>query len=76
MNPYRGGQDSTTETYSGNAGFRVLTEEDLAAYVTVLNPPTVRLRLSPFFVVEGMEMPNRWWRFWQWALLGWTWERM
>ena len=39
--------------------------------------PTVQsvLRLSPCFTVHCTHpMPSRWVRFWQWALLGWTWE--
>lgn len=31
---------------------------------------------SHLFVSAGDgKFPNRWWRFWQWALLGWRWER-
>lgn len=26
-------------------------------------------------VVMNFPMPNRWWRLWQWVLLGWRWDR-
>jgi hypothetical protein len=30
---------------------------------------------DPGFVIDSiLPLPNRWWRFWQWLLLGWEWE--
>ncbi len=25
--------------------------------------------------IDAFQMPNAWWRFWYWALLGWRWRR-
>lgn len=37
---------------------------------------TCRVRMAPYFFAEQPSMPNVWWRFWQWLLLGWTWEKI
>ena len=38
---------------------------------------TALLHVSPSFIIHTAHPPpNRWWRFWQWALLGWKWERI
>ena len=46
--------------------------------ILVPDPFTVRAILT---LAQGYEfhldkpMPNGWWRFWQWALLGWKWRK-
>lgn len=39
-------------------------------------PSTCRVQIAHSFSVEQPTMPNRWHRFWQWTLLGWTWEKI
>jgi hypothetical protein len=46
-------------------------------FVIHLRPACSILHVTPSFKIHGAEPPpNRWWRFWQWALLGWRWERL
>lgn len=40
-------------------------------------PPRSILTITPQFKIEYHETPpNRWRRFWYWALLGWKWEKV
>jgi hypothetical protein len=38
--------------------------------------PTARMKMADGFYYVGPSMPNRWHRFWQRVLLGWTWEKL
>lgn len=54
---------------------------DLGPYGEMLfveSPPRDQwqMRLNTHFTVTQPTRPNAWWRFWQWALLGWTWEKL
>jgi hypothetical protein len=44
----------------------------------IQSPPKPRacLTLIPEFRVYTTHIPNGWWRFWQWLLLGWHWRRL
>lgn len=38
--------------------------------------PKSRLHITPGLALYSLSpMPNRWWRFWQWLLLGWRWSK-
>lgn len=40
-----------------------------------VQPHRWRLQAGPYFRLDtAMDRPNAWVRFWQWLLLGWTWE--
>lgn len=49
---------------------------DSIGFVQAVPRDKYRLRLNANFFVEQPTRPNAWWRFWQWALLGWTWEKI
>ena len=39
--------------------------------------PKARLNINEGFLIESVEKrPNAWWRFWQYFLLGWKWEKL
>lgn len=48
-------------------------------HLLVSIPPPVRsiLYIHDLVKLECPDRPpNRWWRFWHWALLGWKWEKL
>lgn len=65
-------------TVDANNGARIFSLDWSGTHRSIVSPPqpSYRLKLAPYFSVEQAVMPNRWWRFWQWVLLGWTWEKM
>ena len=44
----------------------------------IQEPPVTRLSIQDDVILIGTSrpLPNRWRRFWYWALLGWRWERI
>jgi hypothetical protein len=45
----------------------------------ITDGPPIRsiLTITSEFKIEYRKSPpNRWWRFWYWALLGWRWEKV
>lgn len=51
-------------------------DNESISFVRAIPRDKYRLRLNSNFTVEQQTRPNAWWRFWQWALLGWTWEEI
>lgn len=49
-----------------------------APYLMISDPQAkARLVIGGVLVINtALELPNWWWRFWYWFLLGWTWERL
>ncbi len=48
-------------------------------HLLIAIPPPVKsaLLIRDLVRIESPKPPpNFWWRFWYWALLGWTWERL
>jgi len=39
-------------------------------------PPKYIMYMTPQYAIYHNEQPNAWVRFWQRALLGWTWEKL
>jgi len=39
-------------------------------------PPPFRLEIAPGLIFEMHRQPHAWWRWWQWALLGWKWSKL
>ena len=66
-------------TPEGSASPAIIMPEDGAGsvhFAAAVPSCTCQVRIAPYFYVEQPVMPNHWWRFWQWALLGWTWEKI
>ena len=38
--------------------------------------PRACVTLLPELRIYTTDIPNGWWRFWQWLLLGWRWRRL
>ena len=57
---------------------KIVAEKPLGEFPLNLYKPPVyksRLTINTNFTIDFIsEMPNAWWRFWQWLLLGWKWE--
>lgn len=52
------------------------TATQASQHLLITEPPIRSvLYASPYIRLEGPHpMPNWWWRFWYWALLGWKWK--
>ena len=44
--------------------------------ITELPPVKAHLNINGVISINSASFPNGWWRFWQWALLGWKWRRL
>jgi len=43
----------------------------------LLPKPVCELQIIPELrITSASPIPNRWWRFWYWVLLGWTWRKL
>lgn len=58
------------EQQSHPAGLQTSVPLELPGYQAVL------IVTAEFRVFTKDPVPNRWRRFWHWALLGWKWERL
>ena len=46
---------------------------DMTVSITAIKS---RLIVNDFSYTSYLNRPNWWWRFWQWLLLGWRWEKV
>lgn len=69
---YADGSTTTTNYPQSDAD----TATESPVFVLVQSEPICRLRLvDGFEICFAKPMPCRWWRFWQWLLLGWRWDK-
>ena len=64
---------TTTETLD-NAEWTISQCDPPVLRVSQVEPQSCLHLVAGFEVAFAKPMPCRWWRFWQWLLLGWRWE--
>jgi hypothetical protein len=59
----------------GNVGIGTASPA-VSLHVVQQKPQSVLFIMDSFRIESCKPMPNRWRRFWYWALLGWKWEKI